>query len=135
MVIHDKTIWHNLTTGRISVRPDGRVFGPRETELKPRINSMGQARVQLRGPDGVWRQVLVARIIYMAYNPAWEGDGQVIHIDGNSLNNHFRNLRSTGVWVDIPEFDPHDKPEMTLEEKQSALEELIQETKNENADY
>ena len=130
MTLTDQTIWYNLKSGRISPRPDGTIYGPRGTALKPRFNKAGQPRVQLRGEDGKWRQALVARIMFMAYNPEWEGQGRVYHEDGDASNNNFRNLRATENHPPIST-PTEPEPEPTVPEKWDRLAAIMREIHHE----
>lgn len=77
---------------RYRIREDGQVTGPRSV-VKPYLNERGYHVVGVRH-EGKYYSRMVHRLVCEAFHGLKTSpEQQVRHLDGNSLNNHYTNLR------------------------------------------
>lgn len=75
----------------------GNVYGKNGIELKQNFNSVGYRQIRLKiKNERRWQHILTHRLVGFAFVKGYSENRQEIdHIDGNKLNNHYKNLR----WV------------------------------------
>ena len=97
-VLHEGTTFRrHAVYPMFAVSEDGHILGARGFLLKPGVQASGHQHVCWIEPEGRKRYIHIHRLVAFCYvpNPYPETLIKVDHIDTNSTNNHYTNLR----WV------------------------------------
>jgi hypothetical protein len=91
--IKESEIWLLIPDYDYSISSYGRVRNNKTNHiLHGKKNLSGYLQVALR-KDGKQKWFLIHRLVAQLFTPNLFGGGEIDHIDGNRLNNHYENLR------------------------------------------